>query len=113
MTGELCKVNETETGENVYGDCVPEVHFPTCQENKEFICYNRINRRDKFYEDKQPHYYIDPKRVLCFDNKMLEDGGGCSSCTPGRYCLSDNRCIWDDVDYDCAEWWTGVSEETA
>jgi hypothetical protein len=104
---ELCKVNETATGENVYDACIPEEHFPICDENKEFICYNRINRRDLFYADKQPHYYIDPKRVLCYDLKVLNNGGGCDSCSPGRYCVSEGRCIMDDVYYECDEWWYG------
>ena len=30
--------------------------------------------------------------------------GGCSSCTPGRYCLSESRCILDDVNYPCSQW---------
>lgn len=112
LSGELCKVNKTDTGDHVYGYCIPEVHFPSCDETKEFICYNRINRRDKFYEDKQPHYYIDPDRVLCYDVKMLDnDGRGCTSCTAGRFCLAENRCIMDAETYECAEWWNGVATE--
>ena len=70
---------------------------------------NRINRRDMFYEDKQPHYYIDPDRVHCYDTKILDDGGGCTSCTAGRFCLAENRCIMEDETYECAEWWSGVA----
>lgn len=86
-----------------------------CEENKEFICYNRINRRDLFYEDKQPHTYIDPKRVLCYDINVLKDGGGCQTCITGRYCRSEGRCIlFDDADYECDEWWDGgVGNEEA
>jgi len=101
-------VDETDTGENVYGDCIPEEHFPTCEENKEFICYNRVYRRDLFHEDKQPHTYIDPKRVFCYDLKKLDNGGGCSICTPGRYCVTTGQCIMDVENYDCDEWWDSV-----
>lgn len=30
--------------------------------------------------------------------------GGCSSCSPGRYCLSERRCILDEHNYPCEKW---------
>ena len=75
--------------------------FPTCNSDKELICYNRRPFRDRFYEDiRSPLYYIDYRSVFCYPAEW----GGCSSCSPGRYCKSELRCILQDVDYPCAEW---------
>lgn len=100
---DKCKIGEDERGFNIYGECNPAEHFPTCEEGKSFICYNRVNRRDSFHPDKVPHYYIDPRRVLCYPNSWLSDGG-CSSCTPGRYCEAEGRCILDEKVYNCSKW---------
>lgn len=97
-----CKIGEDETGHNIYGACNPTTHFPSC-DGGSFICYNRVNRRDKFHADKNPYYYIDPRRVLCYPNSWL-GSGGCSSCTPGRYCLVEGRCILDEKVYNCTKW---------
>jgi len=98
---DYCKVGEDENG-NIYGQCIPQEHFPRCR-GGEFICYNRVNRRDKFWPDKQPHFYIDPVRILCFPNSFLDEGG-CSSCTPGRWCVPEGRCILNSSAYKCRNW---------
>mmetsp|Transcript_4711 Transcript_4711/g.6992 ORF Transcript_4711/g.6992 Transcript_4711/m.6992 type:complete len:170 (-) Transcript_4711:287-796(-) len=99
-----CKIGLNADGTNKYGDCDPARHFPECDLDKGFYCFNRINRRDKFYPDKQPYFYIDPRRVWCYPMDWLKDGG-CSTCSPGRYCASEDRCILDEQKYDCARWW--------
>ena len=83
-----------------YGVC-DESRFPKCREGKEQICYNRKPFRDRFYDDnRQPHYYIDYDLVLCYPNNF----GSCSSCTPGRFCHAEGRCILDENNYPCAQW---------
>eukprot|EP00529_Nitzschia_sp_RCC80_P036736 CAMPEP_0113488032 /NCGR_PEP_ID=MMETSP0014_2-20120614/25808_1 /TAXON_ID=2857 /ORGANISM="Nitzschia sp." /LENGTH=198 /DNA_ID=CAMNT_0000381733 /DNA_START=90 /DNA_END=683 /DNA_ORIENTATION=- /assembly_acc=CAM_ASM_000159 len=76
--------------------------FPTCGgRDEEQICYNRKFSRDHFHADTHQHqFYIQYDRVFCYP----EYWGGCSSCTPGRYCLSEKRCILDEIDYPCAQW---------
>lgn len=74
-TKDECKIGEDEKGFPIFGACNPTEHFPNCDEKKSFICYNRVNRRDKFHPDKNPYYYIDPRRVLCYPNSWLGDGG--------------------------------------
>jgi hypothetical protein len=98
---DYCKIDEKENGENIYGKCDPKSHFPKCDTNYK-LCYHRINRRDMWYDDiKQPHYYIDPRRVVCVPERAQ-----CRTCTPGRYCLSEQRCILDDERYDaCLKWY--------
>ena len=74
--------------------------FPTCGDNED-ICYNRKPSRDHFHKDNHQHkFYIQYDRVFCYPTSW----GGCSSCTPGRYCKSEKRCILAEVGYDCAEW---------
>lgn len=75
--------------------------FPQCDERREEICYNRKPSRDEFDPiNHQPVFYIQYDRVFCYPNTW----GGCSSCTPGRYCVSESRCILDEVDYPCERW---------
>jgi hypothetical protein len=76
--------------------------FPTCGgRDEEQICYNRKFSRDHFHADTHQHqYYIQYDRVFCYP----EYWGGCSSCTPGRYCVSEKRCILDELDYPCEQW---------
>mmetsp|Transcript_16755 Transcript_16755/g.30451 ORF Transcript_16755/g.30451 Transcript_16755/m.30451 type:complete len:160 (-) Transcript_16755:425-904(-) len=95
---EVCLNGVDANGNDVYGNCETS-RFPVCT-NNERICYNRTNRRDKFWPDRQPHFYIDYKRVLCYPKSWLNDGG-CSSCSPGRWCGSEKRCILDNRDYPC------------
>mmetsp|Transcript_16719 Transcript_16719/g.23587 ORF Transcript_16719/g.23587 Transcript_16719/m.23587 type:complete len:169 (+) Transcript_16719:303-809(+) len=99
-----CKIGTNSDGTNIYGECDPNKHFPNCDPDKGFYCFNRINRRDKFYADKQPYYFIDPRRVWCYPMDWLK-WGGCSTCSPGRYCASENRCILDERVYECERWW--------
>eukprot|EP00536_Pseudo-nitzschia_multiseries_P004288 jgi/Psemu1/9642/gm1.9642_g len=74
--------------------------FPVCGD-KEDICYNRKPSRDHFHKDNHQHkYYIQYDRVFCYPTSW----GGCSSCTPGRYCKSEKRCILEEDGYPCAEW---------
>ena len=74
--------------------------FPTC-ENGYDICYNRKPSRDHFHRDNHQHkFYIQYDRVFCYPTTW----GGCSSCTPGRYCKSEKRCILEEVGYPCEEW---------
>jgi hypothetical protein len=100
-----CLIGMDSDGYEIFGTCDPLIHFPVCGTN-EFICTNRINRQDKFYPDKNPYYYIDPKRVLCYPNEWLTltKLGGCSTCSPGRYCASERRCILEEQDYPCEGW---------
>jgi hypothetical protein len=82
------------------GACDPS-RFPTCTAD-ELICFNRRPRPDRFHADnRQPLYFIDYQSVFCYPTTW----GGCSSCHPGRLCLSENRCILDEMDYPCAQWW--------
>lgn len=74
--------------------------FPVCEDNED-ICYNRKPSRDHFHKDNHQHkFYIQYDRVFCYPRNW----GGCSSCTPGRYCKSEKRCILEEVDYPCQEW---------
>ena len=78
-----------------------ESKFPTCDPSTTLICYNRRPRRDAFHIDiRQPKYYIDYRSVYCYPNTFQ----GCSSCSPGRYCRSEQRCILEELDYSCSEW---------
>lgn len=97
-----CEIGRDDRDRPIYGMCQPSVHFPNCSSDS-YICYNRVNRRDKFYDDKNPYYAINPRRVLCYPNEWV-NFGGCSSCTPGRFCLAENRCILDEMNYNCTQW---------
>mmetsp|Transcript_4643 Transcript_4643/g.6354 ORF Transcript_4643/g.6354 Transcript_4643/m.6354 type:complete len:178 (-) Transcript_4643:239-772(-) len=88
-------------GPNNYGPCIKS-RFPKCKSNEQ-LCYNRVNRQDKFYPDKVPHFYIDYNRVLCYPNSWA-GYGGCSSCSPGRWCEEEYRCILDESGYPCPSW---------
>ena len=75
--------------------------FPRCQYEKNRFCFNRKPSRDDFHRDNhQPKYYIQYDRVMCYPVQW----GACSSCTPGRYCRSEKRCILEEKDYPCEEW---------
>lgn len=97
-----CEIGRDDRDRPIFGACIPAIHFPNCGDDS-FVCYNRANRRDKFYEDKNPWFYINPRRALCYQNDWLK-WGGCSSCTPGRFCLAENRCILDEKVYNCSRW---------
>jgi hypothetical protein len=74
--------------------------FPQCGDDED-ICYNRKPSRDHFHRNNHEHvYYIQYDRVFCYPISW----GGCSSCSPGRYCKSEKRCILLEDDYPCAEW---------
>eukprot|EP00568_Trieres_chinensis_P013285 CAMPEP_0183316076 /NCGR_PEP_ID=MMETSP0160_2-20130417/53769_1 /TAXON_ID=2839 ORGANISM="Odontella Sinensis, Strain Grunow 1884" /NCGR_SAMPLE_ID=MMETSP0160_2 /ASSEMBLY_ACC=CAM_ASM_000250 /LENGTH=167 /DNA_ID=CAMNT_0025481781 /DNA_START=19 /DNA_END=522 /DNA_ORIENTATION=- len=98
---DVCKNSDAGTPDD-YGPCDVS-RFPDCEGQGKLICYNRVNRRDKFWPDKVPHYYIDYDRILCYP-KDWAGYGGCSSCSPGRYCKSERRCILDEIRYPCADW---------
>lgn len=93
---DLCK---NGPGDDDIGPCDLS-RFPICEQG-EVRCYNRKVWRDKFHTDiMQPMFYIDYDLVLCYP----EDSGACSSCSPGRYCRAENRCILDELNYACAAW---------
>jgi hypothetical protein len=92
---DVCK-----NGEGDYGVC-DQSRFPTCVAGKTLICYNRRPMREFFYADnRQPYFYIDYDNVFCYPDNW----GGCSSCSPGRYCFSESRCILDEQNYPCEKW---------
>lgn len=85
---------------DAFGPC-DEAKFPSCDPDDELICFNRRPFRDRFYADnRNPYYYIDYRSVFCYPAQW----GGCSSCSPGRYCKSEKRCILEENDYPCAQW---------
>jgi hypothetical protein len=100
---DVCNLSDddssTSSYEETYGSCDTS-KFPVCQDD-ELICYNRRPSRTRFYSDtRQPVFYIDYRDVYCYPNSW----DGCSSCSPGRYCFSEKRCILDDKDYPCSKW---------
>jgi hypothetical protein len=98
---DQCLVPGTgDTTAAVLGPCNTN-QFPLCDAASTLICYNRQPSRHLFHADnRQPLYYIDYRNVRCYPN----DWHGCSSCTPGRYCKSESRCILEEEGYPCAEW---------
>ena len=91
---DVCK-----NGLEDYGTCDLS-KFPTCPEGTQ-ICFNRKAFKDRFHDDnRQPKYYIDYGLVYCYPDNFE----ACSSCTPGRYCKSEARCILDENEYPCSEW---------
>jgi hypothetical protein len=82
---DVCNLSDddssTSSYEETYGSCDTS-KFPVCQDD-ELICYNRRPSRTRFYPNSWD---------------------GCSSCSPGRYCFSEKRCILDDKDYPCSKW---------
>ena len=92
----LTYVNGTAT----YTQC--EIRkFPYCTGDRPNICFNRINRQDAFYPDKHPKYYIDYNRVHCYPDRINNVEFTCSSCSPGRWCMPEGRCILDENMYHC------------
>ena len=65
------------------------------------ICFNRINRQDAFWPDKHPKYYIDYNRIHCYPDQVHGVDFTCSSCSPGRWCIPEGRCILDENLYHC------------
>lgn len=95
---DLCDNNDDPNGRALLGRCDTS-RFPDC--GGDIICYNRKPARDQFWPDiHQPVFFIQYDRVLCYPRAW----NACSSCTPGRYCKSEKRCILDENDYPCAEW---------
>ena len=92
----LTMVNGTET----YGKCDIR-HFPYCHDEKPHICFNRVNRQDAFWPDKHPRYYIDYNRIHCYPDRVHNVEFTCSSCSPGRWCMPEGRCILDENMYHC------------
>ena len=84
-------VNGTAT----YGRCDIR-QFPFCSGDTPHICFNRINRRDAFWPDKHPKYYIDYNRIHCYPDQLHGVDFTCSSCSPGRWCVPEGRCILDE-----------------
>ncbi|CAB9527883.1 expressed unknown protein [Seminavis robusta] len=93
---DLCK---NGPGDDDIGPC-DTTKFVICGPG-EVRCYNRKVWRDKFHTDiKQPMFYIDYDLVLCYP----QFSGACSSCSPGRFCQAESRCILDELNYDCPMW---------
>lgn len=85
--------------DRTWGVC-DQSRFPICDAGN-LICYNRRPMQHRFYSDnRQPYFFIDYRNVYCYPDTW----GGCSSCSPGRYCLSENRCILEERDYPCERW---------
>ena len=86
-----------QNGPHRYGAC-KHSKFPTCPKDHK-LCFRRARRKDKFYNNNpnDPYYYIDYTRVYC---REFEKGKpfNCSSCTPGTWCPSLNRCTWRPYD---------------
>ncbi|KAL7441276.1 hypothetical protein ACHAXH_005348 [Discostella pseudostelligera] len=93
----LSVVNGTST----YATCDIQ-RFPYCTGDTPNICFNRLNRQDAFWPDKHPKYYIDYDRVRCYPD-VGKNGAvfACSSCSPGRWCEPEGRCILDETMYSC------------
>lgn len=87
----------------VYGRCDVR-KFPYCHGDRPNICFNRINRQDAFHPDKHPKYYIDYDRIHCYPDRVNNVDFTCSSCSPGRWCMPEGRCILDENMYHC---WAG------
>ncbi|CAJ1950696.1 unnamed protein product [Cylindrotheca closterium] len=95
---DVCENGKDADGVPQLGPC-DLLKFPTCPTDHEF-CFNRKPSRDEFFDDiHQPKFYIQYDRILCYPT-----GWACSSCTPGRYCSSEKRCIMEDREYECAQW---------
>jgi hypothetical protein len=100
----MCRVNsdssvDDDDHEEDFEPC-NSTKFPTCRDD-ELICYNRRPSRSSFYNDtRQPVFFIDYRNVYCYP----ENWEGCSSCSPGRLCLSESRCIFEDANYPCEKW---------
>ncbi|KAL7468521.1 hypothetical protein ACHAXS_008751 [Conticribra weissflogii] len=100
LSKDVCLNGEDEYGNAIYGQCDIR-RFPFCKDEKPNICFNRINRQDKFWPDKHPYYYIDYNRVYCYPNRFHNVEFSCSSCSPGRWCAAEGRCILDENMYHC------------
>ena len=95
-----CLHETSSDGIPVYGRC-DILRFPFCTGENPNICFNRINRQDSFWPDKHPKYYIEYNRVLCVPDRIGNVDFTCSSCSPGRWCEPEGRCILDEKMYDC------------
>jgi len=92
---------DSSNGNPIYGQC-DILLFPFCTGDTPNICFNRINRQDAFYPDKHPKYYIDYSRIRCYPNTHTNNVDfPCSSCSPGRWCVPEGRCILDENLYGC------------
>lgn len=95
-----CLNEVNDDGRAVYGRCDIR-RFPYCTGNRGNICFNRVNRQDAFWPDKHPKYYIDYNRVHCYPDRQHNVDFTCSSCSPGRWCMPEGRCILDEKLYHC------------
>uniref|UniRef100_A0A7S3LCR6 PSI domain-containing protein n=1 Tax=Amphora coffeiformis TaxID=265554 RepID=A0A7S3LCR6_9STRA len=94
------ETDECRNDDGTVGPCDTS-RFPSCDPDTELICYNRRPRSDAMYADiRLPKFFIDYQSVFCYSNEW----GGCSSCHPGRLCLSESRCILDEQNYPCERW---------
>jgi hypothetical protein len=87
---EVCK-----NGKDSYGICYAD-RFPSCPDGYA-LCFHRKMRTDIFVDENtdDPYYYIDYNKVVCRPiPQHINDPYDCSSCTPGEYCPSLQRCVW-------------------
>jgi len=97
---DRCDNSDRPTEDRPFLDECEFRRFPDCDDDED-ICYNRKPSRDHFHKDNHQHkFYIQYDRVFCYPRTW----GGCSSCTPGRYCKSEQRCILEEQYYPCEEW---------
>ena len=97
-------LHSVTNGTSIYTTCDIR-RFPYCEGDTPNICFNRLNRQDAFWPDKHPKYYIDYDRVRCYPNEGKNGAVfACSSCSPGRWCEPEGRCILDETKYSC---WAG------
>jgi len=105
LNKEFFDINKDEclqvvNGTSTYTKCDIR-HFPYCNGDRPNICFNRINRQDSFWPDKHPKYYIDYNRIHCYPDQVHGLDFTCSSCSPGRWCIPEGRCILDENLYHC------------
>lgn len=102
LSRDECLIDvDSSNGTPIYGEC-DILLFPFCTDDTPNICFNRINRQDAFYPDKHPKYYIDYSRIRCYPNTHTNNVDfPCSSCSPGRWCVPEGRCILDENLYGC------------
>jgi len=94
---DVCQNGVNEDGSPQLGPC-DLLQFPACRMDEGY-CLNRKPSRDEFHDDHVPKFYIQYDRILCFPKAWA-----CSSCTPGRFCRTEKRCILEDIGYPCEEW---------
>ena len=94
---EVCKNDHGQNGytSTSYGQCNANF-FPSCPDGYD-LCFHRKMRTDKFVNGNtdDPYYYIQYNKIVCRPAPLKKgDLYDCSSCTPGEYCPTLQRCVW-------------------